>query len=146
MLLTTWLFTSLALALTTVPHSTKQFLGTQNLTVVPNYIECGYDPLPFVDSCQNAWEGIPRSDVRVQFTKRRGSSSAFSLPIRWQSSSGLCIIDLDFESGVSIGSGDYARDIDLSNAVSSIITQCIASPRHVVGSSRFFGISFVCNE
>ena len=95
-------------------------------------------------SCENAWEKMPRTrNVRL-YASRRYSDQQISLPFRYQSDDGLCVIDVRARKKDE-ATRDYARGIDVSNAASDLIGECVEE-EGIGGSALGFSMFFDCPQ
>ena len=95
------------------------------------------------ESCINAWQKIERTEHSDYYYSRGQSGPGVSVPIRWQSDDGLCVIDLRprFNDHVTIGE-DVSRGVDISDAVRRMIARCmIESASKSGGSTNGFSTS-----
>ena len=112
-----------------------------------------FGPITDVTSCWNAWERIPQSSNRQPFVPRNSRGIGISVPRRYQSEDGLCVIDLQFPSRLpSIGSGDFASWNNIVLAAGDIIDTCSSADRSggtvssLGGFFDLFPVAFAVSE
>lgn len=91
-------------------------------------------------SCLNAWSHIPRSNSEETYvTRSQQVRGGITVPIRYQSDDGLCVIDLRPRNKDLSIIGDSARSIAVSDAAGRIIQKCVINlPARSGGSVTAF--------
>lgn len=80
---------------------------------------------PQEPSCRNAWSKVPRTGTEIVFGSRGQRGIDVSIPLRYQSDDGLCVIELRTRTGPRIVRGDVTSFLQISDAAEQIIDQCV---------------------
>ena len=111
----------------------------------PDHISClprVYGVNPNKESCINAWEKIPRTTSEEMYTSRtRATSASISIPIRFQSDDGRCVIDIRSKRRDTLVIEDITRGIDISDAAGNIIVKCMQEQSRLTSGGSIYGFS-----
>lgn len=111
----------------------------------PDHISClprVYGVNPKKASCVNAWEKIPRTITEDMYTSRsRATTVSITIPIRYQSDDGRCVIDVRAKRRDTVVTGDLSRGIDISDAAGSIIDKCMQPQSRFTSGGSIYGFS-----
>ena len=111
----------------------------------PDHISClprNYGVNPNRESCWNAWDKIPRTTSEEMYTSRsRATSPSISIPIRFQSDDGRCVIDIRAKRRDTVVLEDITRGIDVSDAAGGIIVKCMQEHVRFTSGGSIYGFS-----
>ncbi|KAI4223609.1 MAG: hypothetical protein L6R36_005291 [Xanthoria steineri] len=78
-----------------------------------------------VSSCLNAWAKIPRTGAEIVFGSRGQRGIDVSIPLRYQSDDGWCVVELRARVRATTVRADVATAVEVSDAVERVIEECV---------------------
>ena len=97
-----------------------------------------------VSSCLNAWAKIPRTSAEIVFGSRGQRDIGVSIPLRYQSDDGWCVVELRARVRATTVRADVATAVEVSDAVDRVIEECVvrsSTGGSTTGFSRFFPLA-----
>ena len=96
-----------------------------------------YGSDPNLESCVDAAAKISRTTSSTIYGTRGQYGIESSLPIRYQSDDGFCVIELRPRKKGSSVRGDVARGVDIYDAAQHVIQKCMINSRYKSGGSTW---------
>ena len=95
-----------------------------------------------VSSCLNAWAKIPRTGAEIVFGSRGQRGIDVSIPLRYQSDDGWCVVELRARVRATTVRADVATAVEVSDAVERVIEECVVRTSAGGSVTGFSGFSF----